>query len=173
MAVLLERGPSQSAVARLLGVSEGAVRYHRKRWSADAADGRSRQELKAAAHAEAVSHWRDQQEGGRVNLAALHDWLRCEHGYDGSLKSVQRYWSRTYPAPAIRLSNLMSGNSAVRGSCIVAFPLDVGLCIGGRFFVDLDEDGADEPQEGIVAREDPDLGGAPFQLLRDGAFHRV
>jgi len=43
MAVLLERGHSQSAVARLLGVSEGAVRYHRKRWSADAADGRSRQ----------------------------------------------------------------------------------------------------------------------------------
>ncbi|MBC7138117.1 MAG: helix-turn-helix domain-containing protein [Defluviimonas sp.] len=60
MAVLLERGRSQSAVARLLGVSEGAVRYHRKRWSADAADGRSRQELKAAAHAEAIFHWRDQ-----------------------------------------------------------------------------------------------------------------
>lgn len=42
------------------------------------------------------------QEGGRVNLAALHDWLCQEHGYDGSLKSVQRYWSRTYPALAIR-----------------------------------------------------------------------
>jgi len=102
MAVLLERGHSQSAVARFLGVSEGAVRYHRKRWSVGAADGRSKQELKAAAHAEAVAHWWDQQEDGRVNLAALHDWLRCEHGYDGSLKSVQRYWSRTYPAPAIR-----------------------------------------------------------------------
>ena len=102
MAVLLGRGHSQSAVARLLGVSEGAVRYHRKRWSADAVDGRSKQELKAAAHAEAIAHWRDQQEDGRVNLAALHAWLRCEHGYEGSLKSVQRYWSRTYPAPAIR-----------------------------------------------------------------------
>ena len=102
MAVLLERGHSQSAVARLLGVSEGAVRYHRKRWSAGAADGRGKQELKAAAHAEAIAHWRDQQEDGRVNLAALHAWLRCEHGYEGSLKSVQRYWSRTYPAPAIR-----------------------------------------------------------------------
>ena len=33
MAVLLERGHSQSAVARLLGVSEGTVRYHRKRWA--------------------------------------------------------------------------------------------------------------------------------------------
>jgi len=102
MAVLLERGHSQSAVARLLGVSEGAVRYHRKRQSAGVADGRSKQALKAAAHAQAIAHWRDQQEDGRVNLAALHDWLRREHGYYGSLKSVQRYWKRTFPAPAIR-----------------------------------------------------------------------
>jgi transposase len=102
MAVLLERGHSQSAVARLLGVSEGTVRHHRKRWASGVGDGRSKQVLKAAAHAEAITHWRDQQEDGRVNLAALHDWLCREHGYDGSLKSVQRYWSRTYPAPAIR-----------------------------------------------------------------------
>lgn len=102
MAVLLERGHSQSAVARLLGVSEGTVRYHRKRGTAGAVDGRSKQDLKAAAHAEAIAFWRDQQEDGRINLAALHDWLRREHGYDGSLKSVQRYWKRTFPAPAIR-----------------------------------------------------------------------
>jgi DNA replication protein DnaC/transposase len=102
MAALLERGHSQNAVARLLGVTEGTVRYHRKRRSAGAADGRSQQDLKAAAHAGAIAHWRDQQADGRVNLAALHDWLRREHGYDGSLKSVQRYWKRTFPAPAIR-----------------------------------------------------------------------
>ena len=91
MTVLLERGHSQSAVARLLGVTEGTVRYHRKRGTVGAVDGRSKQDLKAAAHAEAIAHWRDQQEDGRVNLAALHDWLRREHGYDGSLRSVQRY----------------------------------------------------------------------------------
>jgi transposase len=102
MAVLLERGHSQSAVARLLGVSEGTVRHHRKRWASGSGDGRSKQVLKAAAHAEAIAHWRDQQKDGRFNLAALHDWLCREHGYDGSLKSVQRYWSRTYPAPAVR-----------------------------------------------------------------------
>ena len=96
------RGHSQSAVARLLGVTEGTVRYHRKRRSAGAADGRSRQDLKAAAHAGAIAHWRDQQADGRVNIAALHDWLRREHGYDGSLKSVQRYWKWRFPAPAIR-----------------------------------------------------------------------
>jgi transposase len=102
MAVLLERGHSQSAVARLLGVTEGTVRYHRKRGAAGAVDGRGKQDLKAAAHAAAIAHWRDQQEDGQVNLAALHDWLRREHGYDGSLRSVQRYWKRTFPAPAIR-----------------------------------------------------------------------
>jgi transposase len=102
MTVLLERGHSQSAVARLLGVTEGTVRYHRKRGTVGAVDGRSKQDLKAAAHAEAIAHWRDQQEEGRVNLAALHDWLLREHGYDGSLKSVQRFWKRTFPSPAIR-----------------------------------------------------------------------
>lgn len=102
MALLLERGHSQSAVARLLGVTEGTVRYHRKRGTVGAVDGRSKQDLKAAAHAEAIALWRDQQADGRVNLAALHDWLRCEHDYAGSLKSVQRYWKRTFPAPAVR-----------------------------------------------------------------------
>jgi len=102
MAVLVERGHSQSAVARLLGVTEGTVRYHRKRGAAGAVDGRNRQDLKAAAHAEAIAHWRDQQADGRVNLAALQDWLRRAHGCDGSLKSVQRHWKRIFPAPAIR-----------------------------------------------------------------------
>ena len=102
MTVLLKQGHSQSAVARLLGVSEGTVRYHRRRDAAGAVDGRRTQGSKAAAVAEAIAHWRSQQSGGRVNLAALHEWLKREHGYDGSLKSVQRYWKRTFPAPAIR-----------------------------------------------------------------------
>lgn len=101
MTGLLKQGHSQSAVARMLGVCEGTVRY-RRRSAAGAADGRTTQVGKAAAAAEAIAHWRNQQPEGRVNLAALHDWLKREHGYDGSLKSVQRYWKRTFPAPAIR-----------------------------------------------------------------------
>ncbi|MBW6495938.1 MAG: DEAD/DEAH box helicase family protein, partial [Burkholderiaceae bacterium] len=42
-----------------------------------------------------------------------------------------------------RLSNLLSGNSAESGSRILAFPFDVGLCVGGPFLVDLDQHGAD------------------------------
>lgn len=102
MAVLLEQGHSQSSVARLLGVTEGTVRYHRKRRSAGAVDGRTKQDFKASAHADAISHWRSQQGDGRINLAELHAWLRREHGYAGSLRSVQRYWKATYPAPAVR-----------------------------------------------------------------------
>jgi transposase len=102
MTVLLKCGHTQSAVARLLGVTEGAVRYHRRRRESGATDGRSQQVSAAAAHAAAIAHWRDQQTDGRINLAALHEWLCREHGYGGSLKSVQRYWRRTFPAPAIR-----------------------------------------------------------------------
>ena len=76
MTVLLKQGHSQSSVARLLGVSEGAVRYHRRRDAAGAVDGRAAQVSKAATVAEAIAHWRSQQSGGRVNLAALHEWLK-------------------------------------------------------------------------------------------------
>jgi len=102
MSVLLEQGHSQSAVARLLDVSEGTVRYHRKRMASGARDGRSNQVSKAEAFADVISEWHAQQADGRINLAGLHDWLCCEHGYTGSLKSVQRYWKRTYPAPKVR-----------------------------------------------------------------------
>ena len=96
MTVLLKGGHTQSAVARLLGVTEGSVRYHRRRRESGATDGRSRQVSAASAHADAIAHWRDQQTDGRINLAALHGWLVREHGYAASLKSVQRYWWRTY-----------------------------------------------------------------------------
>ncbi len=100
--VLSAGGSTQSAIARLLGVTEGAVRYHARRMAAGAVDRRAQQQPKAATFAIAIEHWRAQQDGGGVNLAALHDWLRREHGYDGSLRTVQRYWRRSYPAPAVR-----------------------------------------------------------------------
>jgi transposase len=67
----------------------------------EAPDGRSAKALMASAYAEAISAWRERQAGG-VNLVALHHFLQAEHGYPGSLKSVQRYYKRAYPAPAIR-----------------------------------------------------------------------
>ena len=81
---LAARGATNSDIARLLGVTEGAVRHHVARLQTGALDGRSR------------------QEPGPINLAVLHAWLVSEHGYSGSLRSIQRYWARSYPAPALR-----------------------------------------------------------------------
>src|SRR4051812_35096840 len=77
---LAARGATNSHIARLLGVTEGAVRHHIARLQAGALDGRSRQEPKAACVAAAIDHWRQMQEEGPINLAVLHAWLMSEHG---------------------------------------------------------------------------------------------
>ncbi|MEO1600224.1 MAG: IS21 family transposase [Pseudomonadota bacterium] len=100
--VLEERGATGAEIARLLGVSEGAVRFHVRRMRSGAVDGRSAQAHEAAAYGDAIEHWRRSTEGSGLNLAALYAWLVREHGYDGSLRSVQRFWKRSYPAPRIR-----------------------------------------------------------------------
>ena len=58
---LAARGAMNSHIARLLGVTEGAVRHHVARMQAGALDGRSRQEFKAACVAAAIDHWRQMQ----------------------------------------------------------------------------------------------------------------
>jgi IS30 family transposase len=92
---LAARGASNSDIARLLGVTEGAVRYHVERMQTGALDGRSRQEPKAAVVAAAIDHWRQMQDDGPINLAVLHAWLVSDHGYCGSLRSIQRNWARS------------------------------------------------------------------------------
>lgn len=99
---MLSKGVGASEVARLLGVTEGAVRYHARRMREGALDGRSGQTMMAEAFAQAIGYWREQHAERAINLAVLHDWLQREHGYGGSLRSVQRFWARTYPRPPIR-----------------------------------------------------------------------
>jgi transposase len=100
---LLRRGWSRCAIARTLGVTEGAVRYHSRREESGAVDGRSRQEHLAACHAEVIAEWlRSRVDSAPLNLAVLHEHLVAEHGYQGSLRSVERYYRAHYPAPARR-----------------------------------------------------------------------
>jgi transposase len=128
--VLSARGATQSEIARLLGVTEGAVRCHVRRMARGAADGRSRQPLRAEAHAAAIAHWRSQRGEGGVNLAALHDWLCREHGYAGSLRPVQRYWQRADPAPAVRARRRVETPPGAQAQVDRAhFP---GLVLGGE-----------------------------------------
>jgi transposase len=100
IATLKEKGVPNTEIARVLEVTEGAVRYHVARATQGTADGRTKQQQKAAKWAEVINEWMSQ--GDRLNIAELHDQLVREHGYDGSLRSVQRYVNKHFPKPAIR-----------------------------------------------------------------------
>jgi transposase len=101
--VLRERGVSQRAIARQLGVHENAVRYRLARLAAQARDRRADQVSSVAPYAQAVAHWMDGTSGGGVNGLALYEWLVAEHGYAGSYKAVQRFVRAQYPKPRLRV----------------------------------------------------------------------
>jgi transposase len=102
--VLHARGIANREIARQLGVDEKAVRYrlaHPRR--AGEADGRAKPH-RAQALAEVIDLWLAPRLAHEtsVNLAELHDWLRGEHDYDGSLRSLERYARARYPQPKLR-----------------------------------------------------------------------
>lgn len=100
---LAQRGSCNRELARLLGVTEGAVRYHRRRQAEGALDGRSAQQPMAGRFRGAIDAWLEA--GGEetpANVAELHAWLVAEHDYPGTLRSVQRYVRRAFPAPPRR-----------------------------------------------------------------------
>ena len=77
---LVSRGTSYSAIARLLNVTEGAVRYQVGRMRRGQVAGRSAKLPKASCVAAAIDFWRESEGAGPVNLAALYNWLVREHG---------------------------------------------------------------------------------------------
>jgi transposase len=106
--VLKDKGQPHTRIAQTLGVTEGAVRYHLRRQGRQ--DGRKDKPRKAAPLAQAIDHWVAQQHPGGlggeavrpVSVQALYDWLRAEHGYGGSYKSVLRFVRARYPRPRLR-----------------------------------------------------------------------
>ena len=100
---LAGHGVSNVEMARLLGVTEGTVRYRRKRHAAGAVDGRSKQEFLAAGYRPAIDEYlRAENEESPSNVKDLHEHLVAEHDYPGSLRSLQRYVKAEFPAPAVR-----------------------------------------------------------------------
>lgn len=99
---LLRRGWSRCAIATTLAVCEGTVRYHERRAREGAEDGRRRQTQIASAHAAAIESYLGSRANEGQNLAVLHAWLIAEHGFAGSLRSVERYVSRHFAPPARR-----------------------------------------------------------------------
>lgn len=103
LTVLARKGESKCRTARLLGVSEGAVRYHLRRQACGEASGNAKPR-KAEAFAEVIAHWIASREGQSrpVNVKELFEYLVFEHEYTGSYKSVLRHVRATLPKPAMR-----------------------------------------------------------------------
>jgi len=126
---LARKGVSNSRIAGMLGVTEGAVRYQRKQLAAPSADGRSLQRQVADDYADAIAYWRAQSREA-VNLVQLHDWLVREHDYSGSLRSIQRYWKKTFPAPKLRARRRVETPPGAQSQVDWAhFP---GIVVGGE-----------------------------------------
>jgi transposase len=106
--VLQKRGQSQRQTARILGVSEGAARYHLRRARDDAADGRRKpSRIEQLGLADAVAHWWHAQaealgQERPPSVLLLQEFLRDEYGYDGSYKSVRKFVRARYGRPPVR-----------------------------------------------------------------------
>jgi transposase len=93
--VLHQRGQPATQTARLLGVTEGTVRYHVRRAREGADDGRKKPfQVEQQGLAEAVEHWWSAQaeasgDDRPPSVQSLHDYLREEYAYRGSYKSVR------------------------------------------------------------------------------------
>jgi transposase len=107
--VLKGSGQSNRQIARTLQVSEGSVRYHLSRQ--DKPDGRHNKPRKAEAVADAIDFFLRCRQGPfapaeqpvrPANIKGLFEWLRGEHHYQGSYKSVLRYVRAKYPRPRQR-----------------------------------------------------------------------
>ena len=113
--VLKQRGQSNVQIAQTLGISEGAVRYHAR--TAGKPDGRRNKPRKADPLAGAIAHWiaSSQPDAGDPprpgNVHALHDWLRQEHGYPGSYRSVLRFVRAHYRRPGYPSAGLLADDA--------------------------------------------------------------
>jgi transposase len=133
---LSHKGQSNREIARLLAVSEGTVRYHRRRERAGALDGRRRQPFLAEGWAEAIAYYVESLEAEGWNVAALYDWLVAEQDYPGSLRSLQRYVRRRYPRPGRRARRRVETPPGAQGQ--VDWAEWRGVWIAGRPVVALE-----------------------------------
>lgn len=103
-------GVSIRQVARLLGVTEGAMRYRlRKRALGEVADGRSRQRTALDRYGEAVQVILERLGDRRVTGAGrptqarlVYEILGREFGYTGSYQAVVRHLRRRFGVPPVR-----------------------------------------------------------------------
>lgn len=103
-----QKGQSGRAIARQLDVTEGTVRYHRRRQAADASDGRKKQSLiEKLSLVEVVRHWWQTQlellpAGRSPNIHRLWQFLLDDYNYGGSYKSVSKHVRTVFEKPKLR-----------------------------------------------------------------------
>lgn len=102
--VLAEKGQKKVEIAKVLGVTEGTVRYRLRHEAEGKEDGRRFKSRKVDPYREVIGEWMSEWDGqGRpVNVRDLYEHLVGEYGYTGSYKSVLRYVRRNFPKPKIR-----------------------------------------------------------------------
>ena len=102
--VLSEKHVSARAIARQLGVTEGAVRYRLQRARMGAVDGRKDKPFDAAEFAEQIEAWRAEHSSPErpINARDVYEHLVATHGYRSSYKSVLRYLRARFGRPKIR-----------------------------------------------------------------------
>ncbi len=95
------QGVPGAAIARLLGVCEGTVRYRLRRQSTAAVDGRGQRPSVLGRFEGVIEAWLLAHEG-RTNLAALRDYLETEFDCAVNVRAVQRFVRRRFPGPKVR-----------------------------------------------------------------------
>jgi transposase len=102
--VLKRKGQANTQIAQALGVSEAAVRYHLRRQGVP--DGRQGKPRTADSFALAIDSWIQTHQtvdpARPSNVRLLFEWLRADHAYPGSYKSVLRFVRAHYPKPRLR-----------------------------------------------------------------------
>ena len=101
---LIEKKASNSAISRILGTSEGAVRYHRKKRSLTSPGNGNAKESKAMTYEGLISDWMEKAAAEKrpANIRELHEYLSLHYGYEHSYKSILRYVRKKFPRPPIR-----------------------------------------------------------------------
>lgn len=102
--VLLDKGKSNTEIAKILGLSEGTVRYHRNKAQSSGASSGFVKPFKAEALAEVIDHWveTNSHEKRPINVKELYEHLMHTYGYEGSYRSVLRFVRARYPRPKVR-----------------------------------------------------------------------
>lgn len=106
--VLHQQGQPATQIARILGVTEGTVRYHCRRARQEATDGRQKPfQIQQQALDQVVEQWWQAQvevlgQERPPSVQALHEHLREEHDYRGSYKSVRKFVRARFGPPRLR-----------------------------------------------------------------------